>query len=194
MKRGTLSRREILRGGSLVLLLGTQQIARGATIVAVRVWPAPEYSRVTIESDGQLSSTQIVMTHPPRLAVDIEGIDLSPELRELVGKVRTEDPFIGGIRVGQQSPGVVRLVVDLKQTAVPQVFTLPPIAAYQHRLVFDFYPVQAVDPLEALIAERLKDRPLPPPTPASDPLGELIARQLERAPAAGPVARRMSVA
>ena len=193
MKRGALSRREILRGGTLVLLLGTQQIARGATIVAVRVWPAPEYSRVTIESDGLLSSTQIVMTHPPRLAVDIEGLDLSPELRELVGKVKTDDPFIGGIRVGQQSPGVVRLVVDLKQTAVPQVFTLPPIAAYQHRLVFDFYPVQAVDPLEALIAERLRDRPVPAPTPASDPLGELIARQLERPPAAAPAAAQRPV-
>jgi N-acetylmuramoyl-L-alanine amidase len=185
VKPGTLGRRDILRGGTLVLLLGAQQIARGATIVAVRVWPAPEYSRVTIESDAQLSSTQIVMTHPPRLAVDIEGLDLSPELRELVGKVKTDDPFIGGIRIGQQSPGVVRLVVDLKQTAVPQVFTLPPVAAYQHRLVFDFYPVQAVDPLEALIAERLRDRPPPLPTPASDPLGELIARQLERPPVAG---------
>jgi N-acetylmuramoyl-L-alanine amidase len=102
--------------------------------------------------------------------------------------VKTDDPFINGIRVGQQSPGVVRLVVDLKQTAVPQVFTLPPIAAYQHRLVFDFYPVQAVDPLEALIAERLRDRPVPAPTPASDPLGELIARQLERPSAASPAA------
>jgi N-acetylmuramoyl-L-alanine amidase len=183
--RGGLSRRDVLQGGTLVLLLGTQQIARGATIVAVRVWPAPEYSRVTIESDGQLSSTQIVMTNPPRLAVDIGGLDLSPELRELVGKVRTDDPFIGGIRVGQQSPGVVRLVVDLKQSAVPQVFTLPPVAAYQHRLVFDFYPVKAVDPLEALIAERMKDRPMAPPTPASDPLGELIARQLERPPSPG---------
>jgi N-acetylmuramoyl-L-alanine amidase len=179
MSRG-IGRRGLLQGGTLVLLLGAQQIARGAAIVAVRVWPAPEYSRVTIESDAQLSSTQIVMTHPPRLAVDIEGLDLSPELRELVAKVKADDPFIGGIRVGQQSPGVVRLVVDLKQTAVPQVFTLPPIAAYQHRLVFDFYPVKAVDPLEALIAERLKDRPVAPQTPATDPLGELIAKQLDR--------------
>jgi N-acetylmuramoyl-L-alanine amidase len=175
-----VNRRDLIRQGTLVLLLGAQQIARGATIVAVRVWPAPEYSRVTIESDGQLSSKQIVMTNPPRLAVDIEGLDLSPELRELVAKVKADDPFIGGIRVGQQSPGVVRLVVDLKQVAVPQVFTLSPIAAYQHRLVFDFYPVKAVDPLEALIAERLKDKPLPPTTPATDPLGELIAQQLER--------------
>ncbi len=178
-------RRDLLRGGSLVLLLGAQQIAHGATIVAVRVWPAPEYSRVTLESDGQLTSKQTVMINPPRLAVDIEGLDLSPALRELVAKVRADDPFIGGIRIGQHAPGVVRMVLDLKQIAVPQVFTLAPVAAYQHRLVFDLYPVKAQDPLEALIAERMKDRPLAPPTPATDPLGELIAQQLQRPPRAG---------
>ncbi|WP_291467112.1 AMIN domain-containing protein, partial [Acidovorax sp.] len=145
--------------GSLVLLLGTQQIARGATILAVRVWPAPEYSRVTIESDGALVAKQFFVTTPPRLAVDIEGIDLSPALRELVAKVKPDDPNIAGIRVGQNAPGVVRLVVDLKQAALPQVFTLPPVAAYQHRLVFDLYPAAPVDPLEALIAERLRDAP-----------------------------------
>ncbi|MBG9387678.1 N-acetylmuramoyl-L-alanine amidase [Caenimonas aquaedulcis] len=173
----TVTRRDILRQGSLVLLLGGAQIARGASIVAVRVWPAPDYTRVTIESDAQLSSKQVVVVNPPRLAVDIEGLDLSPELRELVAKVKPDDPYIAGIRAGQQSPGVVRLVIDLKQTAIPQVFTLPPIAAYAHRLVIDFYPVKAQDPLEALINERMKDKPMAPPTPASDPLGELIAQQ-----------------
>ncbi|HEY9207640.1 MAG TPA: AMIN domain-containing protein, partial [Acidovorax sp.] len=153
------SRRTLLQAGSLVLLLGAQQIARGATIVAVRVWPAPEYSRVTIESDGQLTTKQVFVTTPPRLAVDIDGIDLSPELRELVAKVKADDPNIAGIRVGQNTPGVVRLVIDLKQAAMPQVFTLTPVAAYGHRLVLDLYPAQPVDPLEALIAERLRDAP-----------------------------------
>ena len=174
-----MKRRDLLRRGSLVLLLGSGEIARGAGIVAVRVWPAPEYTRVTIESDRQLSSTQIVMANPPRLAVDITGIDLSPQLRELVAKVNPTDPFIEDIRIGQQAPGVVRLVVDLKQPSVPQVFTLTPVAAYQHRLVFDFYPVKSVDPLEALIAERMRDQPVPEPTPASDPLGELIAEKMQ---------------
>jgi N-acetylmuramoyl-L-alanine amidase len=177
-----LKRRDILRAGPVVLLLGAAQIARGATIVAVRVWPAPDYSRVTIESDAPLTSTQMLLHAPPRLAVDIKGLDLSPQLRELVGKVRLDDPNIGGIRASQHEPGVVRIVVDLKQSAVPQVFTLQPIAAYQHRLVFDFYPNKEVDPLEALIKERMRDRPIPSPTPASDPLGELIAQQLERKP------------
>ena len=189
------TRRALLRGGSLVLLLGVQQIARGATIVAVRVWPAPEYSRVTIESDTKLAAKQFFVPQPPRLAVDIEGIDLNPALRELVAKVRADDPNIAGIRVGQNAPGVVRLVIDLKQAAVPQVFTLTPVAAYQHRLVFDLYPAKSVDPLEALIAEHLNDTPAasaphseaasPQPT---DPLGDLIAQHGQRPESAKPPA------
>ncbi|MDI1340741.1 N-acetylmuramoyl-L-alanine amidase [Polaromonas sp.] len=178
----TISRRSALQMGSLVLLLGVQQIARGATILAVRVWPARDYSRVTIESDTGLKTKTYFIAEPPRLAVDIEGIDLIPGLRELVAKVKPDDPNISGIRVGQNAPGVVRLVIDLKQHMLPQVFTLPPVAAYQHRLVFDLYPTQVLDPLEALIAERLKDKPDPGAAP--DAIGELLARQTAR-PAAG---------
>ncbi|MDP3809629.1 MAG: N-acetylmuramoyl-L-alanine amidase [Hydrogenophaga sp.] len=178
-------RRSALQLGGVVLLLGVQHLARGATIVAVRVWPAKEYTRVTIESDGEIKARQFFVAEPPRLAVDIEGIDLIPALRELVAKVKSDDPNISGIRVGQNAPGVVRLVIDLKQAMLPQVFTLPPVAAYRHRLVLDLYPAQAVDPLEALIAERLADRQAgagASTNTAPDPLGELIARQTGRAP------------
>ncbi|MEO6320063.1 MAG: AMIN domain-containing protein, partial [Polaromonas sp.] len=150
-----LSRRHALQMGSVVLLLGTQHIARGATIVAVRVWPSKDYTRLTIESDTEIKARQFFIPEPPRLAVDIEGMDLIPALRELVAKVKSDDPNISGIRVGQNAPGVVRLVMDLKKPMLPQVFSLAPVAAYQHRLVFDLYPAQPLDPLEALIAERL---------------------------------------
>jgi len=174
-----MKRRHLLQSGTLVLLLGTQHLARGATIVAVRVWPAPDYSRVTIESDARLSFNQTFVPNPPRLAVDVQGIDLNPALRELVAKVGPNDPTISGIRVGQFGPGVVRLVFDLKQAIAPQVFTLTPVAAYQHRLVFDLYPTQVADPLEALIAERLMEsaRAHTATPPAADPLGELIAQK-----------------
>ncbi|GAA6118376.1 N-acetylmuramoyl-L-alanine amidase [Acidovorax sp. FG27] len=194
---GASRRRLLMQAGSLVLLLGAQQIARGAGIVAVRVWPAQDYSRVTIESDRPLVAKQFFVATPPRLAVDIEGIDLNPELRELVAKVKADDPNIAGIRVGQNAPGVVRLVVDLKRAARPQVFSLQPVAAYQHRLVFDLYPAVAEDPLEALIAERLREAPTPAPLPhiaakpgsPTDPLGDLIAQTGQRpgAPAPAPV-------
>ena len=186
------SRRLLLQAGSLVLLLGAQQIARGASIVAVRVWPAADYSRVTIESDRALVAKQFFVSTPPRLAVDIEGLDLDPSLRELVAKVQPDDPNIAGIRVGQNTPGVVRLVVDLKQAARPQVFTLAPVAAYQHRLVFDLYPAEAPDPLEALIAERLRDAnsatAAPLPASAPDPRGDLIAQQSQKPEAPAPAA------
>ena len=176
------NRRQALQLGSVVLLLGVQHIARGATILAVRVWPSKDYTRLTIESDGEIKARQFFIADPPRLAVDIEGIDLIPALRELVAKVKSDDPNISRIRVGQNAPGVVRLVMDLKQPMLPQVFTLKPVAAYQYRLVFDLYPAQPVDPLEALIAERLIEKsPAPAPSPARPPardeLGELMAQQ-----------------
>ena len=159
MKASGLKRRVLLQGGSIALMLGVHQIARGATILAVRVWPAADYTRVTIESDARLHSQQLVVGSPPRLAVDIEGIDLNPELRELVGKIKPGDPYINGLRVGQNAPKVVRIVFDLKQAVVPQVFSLAPIAAYKHRLVLDLYPEKAIDPMEALITERLREAP-----------------------------------
>ena len=198
-------RRKVLKLGTLLLLLGVQHIARGASIVAVRVWPSKDYTRLTIESDGEIKTRQFFIAEPPRLAVDIEGIDLIPALRELVAKVKPDDPNISGIRVGQNTPGVVRLVIDLKQPILPQVFTLPPVAAYQYRLVFDLYPTQVADPLEALIAERLADKSQPktqiqiqsPAASSPDPLGELMARQSNRpassAPAAQPTPNKTTV-
>ncbi len=183
------SRRALLQAGTLVLLLPLRRLAHGAAIVAVRVWPAEDYTRVTLESDVPLAASHVLVNHPPRLAVDIEGLELDIALRELVAKVRSDDPFIAGIRVGQYAARTVRLVIDLKQEVAPQVFNLPPVAAYRHRLVFDLFPQRPVDPLEALIAERLREAPREPLTgpalpgmapEAGDPLGELIARQEKR--------------
>ncbi|MBP6717684.1 MAG: N-acetylmuramoyl-L-alanine amidase [Rhodoferax sp.] len=184
-----MKRRNLLQSGALVLLLGIQHIARGATILAVRVWPSPDYSRVTLESDTELKAKQFLVGSPPRLAIDIEGLELNPALKELVGKVRADDPTIAGIRVGQFSPGVVRLVFDLKQAATPQVFSLTPIAAYQHRMVFDLYPSHVADPLEALINERFTPSNGVPLTDTGDALADLIAQQASKSkPAPEPIA------
>jgi N-acetylmuramoyl-L-alanine amidase len=201
-------RRTLLKAGALSLWLGQADIAWGATIVAVRVWPAADYTRVTIESDTALKTVPLFVANPPRLAVDIEGIELNPALRDLVGKVRSDDPFITGVRVGQYTPNTVRLVLDLRQMVQPQVFNLAPVQAgnarYQHRLVLDLYPTLVADPLEALIAERLKGgnsnpglanapsmTALPPPpsgaklSSSPDPMADLLATQ-KRQPSALP--------
>ena len=190
-----INRRRLLQGGSLALLLGSADIAWGASIVAVRVWPAAAYTRVTIESDTALKTVPIFVANPPRLAVDIEGIELNPALKELVGKVRSDDPYITGVRVGQYANKTVRLVLDLRQMVKPQVFNLLPVKTgnthYQHRLVLDLYPSEVADPLEALIVDKLKGgtaynapsmtaTPTPPPPSKlgtrTDPVGDLMAK------------------
>ena len=178
-----MKRRQLLRAGlgasTLLFTLTKADIAWGANIVAVRMWPSPDYSRVTIESDQALSYSQTFVADPPRLAVDIKGMALMPELRELVSKVLPSDPNIAGIRVGQFAPDVVRLVLDLKQPVLPQVFTLKPIAPYQFRLVFDLYPTQAPDPLEQLLSQRLADIEdvIASVSAPPDPLGDMLAER-----------------
>ena len=174
-------RAALRRLGQTVLLLGAPELARGATIVAVRMWPARDYTRVTIESDQPLQASQLLVDAPPRLVVDIDGLELNPALRELVGKVKADDPYVAGVRVGQFSPRVVRLVFDLKQSIRPEQFMLAPVEAYRHRLVFDLFPVLEVDPLLALIREKESSRE-PALGAERDGLGELIAR-IENGPA-----------
>eukprot|EP01041_Mallomonas_annulata_P017850 gene17851-36506_t len=62
---GLRLRRTLLRSSTLVLLLGVQHIARGASVLAVRIWPAEDYTRVTIESDGELKAQKFFVTEPP---------------------------------------------------------------------------------------------------------------------------------
>lgn len=171
-----MRRRDALRTmGPLVLLLQRPQLAWGAAIVGVRVWPAEDYTRVTIESDEALVARHFVAGDPPRLVVDIDGLELNPALKELVGQVRPDDPYIERVRVGQNTPRVVRLVIDLKRAVAPQQFTAAPVAAYRHRLMFDLYPKQEADPLLALIREKEQAESAAAKA-VEDALGELIAR------------------
>jgi N-acetylmuramoyl-L-alanine amidase len=158
-------RRDWLKVSGLALMLGWADICRGASLLAVRVWPAKDYSRVTLESDVALKTKYSFVPSPPRLAIDIEGLELNPAIKEWVGKIKPDDPNITGVRVAQNSPGVVRMVFDLKQAVQPQVFALTPVGNYQHRLVLDLYPSTPVDPLESWIAER---------TQSNDPIAEWL--------------------
>ncbi|MEP7101202.1 MAG: N-acetylmuramoyl-L-alanine amidase [Burkholderiales bacterium] len=177
-----MHRRAALKSmGSVALLLAGTDIAFGASIVAVRVWPAADYTRVTIESDAPLSQKHFIAENPSRLVIDIDGLELSPALRDLVGKVRADDPFIAGVRAGQNQPRVVRMVIDLKQPTAPQLFTLAPVAAYQHRLVFDLYPTQERDPLLALIRDKESAEQQAAKT-VQDALGEFIGKVNRPAP------------
>jgi len=168
-------RRRLIAGATTLFVLPViPRLAHAASIVAVRTWPADEYTRVTLEMDSELKAEHFTLDGPDRLVVDIEGLTLNRTLNELVSKVRHDDPYIGAVRVGQNRPGVVRLVLDLKQPVAPQIFTLKPIGEYKYRLVLDLYPKVAQDPLLAIMDS--KD-----PDPLAEVL-EQLAQQSHEAP------------
>lgn len=154
MKRRTL----LAQTGSVILLLGVPQLAWGASLVAVRMWPAKDYTRVTIESDTPLQTQHYILSEPDRFVVDIEGMQLNNKLLELMGLVQPNDPFIATVRLGQYQPNVVRIVFDLKQQVAPNIFTLKPIEEYKDRLVFDFMPLDAPNPIDQLTTDISSDR------------------------------------
>ena len=124
-----------------------------AQVLSTRIWPARDYTRLTIESKQEIQYSIFSLKDPERLVLDLEVDEGSGSLGELAGKVSGEDPYIQGLRVARNRPGVVRLVLDLKTEVKPQAFGLKPIAEYGHRLVLDIYPTVPVDPLAALIEQ-----------------------------------------
>jgi N-acetylmuramoyl-L-alanine amidase len=164
-------RRQVLRAGAstIALALLGPKLAYASSVLGVRVWPARDYTRVTIESDQPLQNTQQLLQGPDRLVVDLNGLDLDQELKDLVSKITPNDPQIQSVRIGQYQPHVVRMVFDLKGSVKPQVFTLTPIGSYKYRLVFDLYPAVAPDPLMDLLAQSEHQQQTPQPATLSGP-------------------------
>ncbi len=129
--------------------------AAHAQIAASRIWPAKDYTRLTLEAPEEIKYQLFSIKDPERLVLDLESGELSAALSELEGKISPDDPYIQKLRVGRNRPGVVRVVLELKSEVRPQVFALKPIGEYGHRLVLDIYP--AVDPLAALLEQMRKE-------------------------------------
>jgi N-acetylmuramoyl-L-alanine amidase len=151
----------------LLLSLGLIGVAHAANnvITAARVWPAPDYTRITLEANDAITYKMSVIKNPERIVIDIENIALNQVIKSLVDKSLTDDSYIQQLRVAAFKPGVVRLVVDLKAEVKPNIFTLPPAGDYKHRLVLDIYPLN--DPLMAMLAQR--DNGTAAATPITEP-------------------------
>ncbi|MCR8920459.1 N-acetylmuramoyl-L-alanine amidase [Parasutterella secunda] len=174
-----ISRRTLIgtTTGTLALTLLPVRVAHAAQMVDVRMWPAEEYTRVTLEHDEPIKFKYFLVRSPMpyRLVVDIEGLKLTAKLQKMISDVSPKDPYIQAVRIGQFTPTVVRLVMDLKSEVRPEVFSLKPVANYKYRLIFDIYPVQSEDPIAGVIAG-LNNK-----NQQKDPLGDLIAQNRQPA-------------
>lgn len=158
------SKRLLIKGILASCLLSISRVGFAATqVLAVRTWPSETYTRITIESNNALTYTQSILKDPERLVIDIDQLTLNATFQALAQQVQRSDPFIKQIRIAQNTPTKVRLVVDLKQKTNPASFTLKPIAEYKHRLVIDLYPA-INDPLLVML-EKINDNVVPASAP-----------------------------
>ncbi|MBV1774099.1 N-acetylmuramoyl-L-alanine amidase [Burkholderiaceae bacterium DAT-1] len=176
-----IKRRRLLQGAVATLLLPVVAATQGkneesASVLAVRVWPARAYTRITIESNAPLQFNQFMVPDPARLVVDMDGISWGSELANIGARIGADDPYVKQLRAGRFKPGTVRVVLDLKAEVKPQVFTLQPYGEYKHRLVIDLFPAKVDDPLMAFADMDV------PEGAASKPVQEVKSRKEDKAP------------
>ncbi|MPS49111.1 N-acetylmuramoyl-L-alanine amidase [Methylobacillus sp.] len=153
-----------LLGWIFALGLLPAHAASSIQVSAARVWPAEDYTRITLETSKPVSHNMVMLKDPERLVLDLDNVELGTVLKALGEKIDPNDPYIRQVRVGNFKPGTVRIVVDLKAEIKPQVFTLAPAGEYKDRLVVDIYPAQ--DPLMAMLEQRGKPENAQAPLPA----------------------------
>lgn len=141
----------MLRATVIALLLWLPQAHAAIAISSARVWPAQEYTRLTLESKQAIRHNMFSVNNPDRLVIDLDDVEISGTLKEFGNKIGSDDPYIKSVRIGRFKPGTVRLVLDLKSEVKPQLFDLKPVGEYGYRLVLDVYPAHPVDPLMALV-------------------------------------------
>jgi N-acetylmuramoyl-L-alanine amidase len=156
----------------LLCLLWLPVAQAAINVISARVWPAQDYTRLTLESKQPIRYNLFTVKNPERLVIDLEDVELHGALDALAAKIASENPHIKSVRVARFKPGVVRLVLDLKTEVKPQIFSLNPVAEYGHRLVLDIYPL---DPLMALIQPPVLSAPPEPSLPASAPIHSTLA-------------------
>jgi N-acetylmuramoyl-L-alanine amidase len=138
--------------------------AQALQLTATRLWPSPDYTRITLEATQPVAYKFFTLSNPDRLVIDLEGVEPGTGLDALAAQLTPDDPFIGAIRAGMNRPGVMRLVLDLKTAIKPSLFQLPPLSQYGHRLVVDLYPAQPA--AAALPAPAAQASAPPQPKPA----------------------------
>ena len=153
--------------------------AQALQLSATRLWPSPDYTRITLESKQAVPHKFFALSNPERLVIDLEGVEAGPALEALAGQLTPADPYISAIRVGVNRPGVMRVVLDLKTAIKPSIFQLQPLEQYGHRLVIDLYPAQAANMPGNPVAAVSPETP-PAAVPSAQPKSKPAAPQYER--------------
>ncbi len=154
--RGAMSFCRRMMCVSLLLGAGVSDAA-AVTVQNLRIWRAPDHTRLVFDLSGPVSHQLFELSNPDRLVLDLDGATLRGKLPSM----DDSGPYLRQIRSGVPKQGVLRIVLDLKQPVRPRTFVLTPNRIYGHRLVTDLYAPDAEGEVGPV------DRTPPPPKRSS---------------------------
>ena len=134
--------RALFGGLGLVLTVFAADVLAASEIRSVRLWRAPDNTRLVFDLSGPVQHSVFTLAAPNRIVIDVNGAQLSTQLEQL----SLSNTPITGVRSAQRSPTDLRLVLDLSAVVTPKSFTLAPNQQYGHRLVVDLFDQEAGAP------------------------------------------------
>lgn len=121
---------------SLLLLLTATTQAAQVAVKGVRIWAAPDNTRVVFDLAAPVEHDILYLENPARLVIDLD----QARLEESPAQPTASDPYLKGLRSAPRNGNDLRVVFDLKRKATSKTFLLKPNERYGHRLVVDVFP------------------------------------------------------
>lgn len=123
-----------LSAALLLIVLTADAFAASADVRGVRLWRAPDNTRLVFDLSGPVQHSVFTLSAPDRIVIDIPGAQLATKLDAL----SLSNTPITSIRSAQRASDL-RLVLDLSAGVTPKSFSLTPNQQYGNRLVVDLY-------------------------------------------------------
>ncbi len=130
--------------------------AEAASVDNLRLWAAPDHSRLVFDLSSPASAEVFTLEDPRRLVIDLQDSRFNAD----VDRLDLSGSAISEVRTGVRNGDDLRVVLELSRAIEPRHFTLQPNEQYGHRLVVDLeYPGESavedpIDPIEAKIREQ----------------------------------------
>jgi N-acetylmuramoyl-L-alanine amidase len=121
--------------GLCLWLAGQGLVVAAAEFQSVRLWAAPDHTRVVFDISGPVRYKHFSLENPDRLVIDVPAAQQADTIRSQT----VSGGLVKGVRTAMNKPGTLRVVLDLKESVRPNSFSMKPNDKYGHRLVFDLY-------------------------------------------------------
>ncbi|MEN0107636.1 MAG: N-acetylmuramoyl-L-alanine amidase [Pseudomonas sp.] len=152
--------RALFTGVAVLLAVLAADLVAAADIKSVRLWRAPDNTRLVFDLSGPVTHSVFTLTSPNRIVIDVNGATLATKLEQL----SIANTPITSVRSAQRSPTDLRIVIDLSAPVTPKSFSLAPNQQYGDRLVVDLFD-QGADSAPSLPSTTTAAAPQVPVTP-----------------------------